>query len=221
MPATQEPILGVYYGWSVGESGYANQMDANLTKLATLAQISVKNRTTASPPGTPVNGDRYLIAASPTGAWASHAGHIAVWRAPLSAWEFYVPANGWTIFVEAERVAFVYLSGSLLPLDRSGITALTDGATVNIDMSLSNNFSLTIGGNRTLGNPTNMTPGQSGKIVITQDATGGRTLSFGTYWKFSGGTAPTLTSAANSVDVLNYFIDSLTTITTTITPDRR
>jgi len=99
---------------------------------------------------------------------------------------------------------------------RGAVVALTDGATITPNFNDSNNYSLTIGGNRTLANPTNITAGQSGVIVITQDGTGGRTLAFGSYWDFSGGTAPTLTTAANAVDVLVYYVNSTTSITATL-----
>jgi len=96
------------------------------------------------------------------------------------------------------------------------VTALTDGATITPNFANSNNFSVTLGGNRTLANPTNIVAGQSGIIVITQDATGSRTLAYGSYWKFVGGTAPTLTTTANAVDVLAYYANSTTTITATL-----
>ena len=59
---------------------------------------------------------------------------------------------------------------------RGAIVTLTDGATVTPDMADGNNFSLTLGGNRTLANPTNLTAGQSGSIFLVQDGTGSRTL---------------------------------------------
>ena len=90
---------------------------------------------------------------------------------------------------------------------------LTDGATVTPDFSLSNNFTLTLAGNRTLANPTNLVAGQSGVIVITQDATGSRTLAFGSAWKFENGAAPSLTTTAGAVDTLAYYVESATRIT--------
>lgn len=86
----------------------------------------------------------------------------------------------------------------------AGYVALTDAATVAVDMSAGFNFSLTIGGNRTLGAPTNMKEGQSGDIVITQDGTGSRTLAYNAAWKFAGGVAPTLSTAAGTKDILTY-----------------
>jgi hypothetical protein len=99
---------------------------------------------------------------------------------------------------------------------RGEITALTDGATITPDFADSNHFSVTLGGNRTLANPTNLVAGQSGCIWITQDGTGSRTLAFGSYWDFTGGTAPTLTTAAAAVDCLVYSVQSSTRITATL-----
>ena len=96
---------------------------------------------------------------------------------------------------------------------RGGVSALTSGATITPDFATANNFSLTLDTNATLANPTNIVAGQSGVIVITQDGTGGRTLAFGSYWDFSSGTVPTLTTAANAIDVLVYYVNSTTSIT--------
>ena len=92
------------------------------------------------------------------------------------------------------------------------IDTLTDASTIAVDMSVGNNFSITLGGNRTLGNPTNLTAGQSGVIFITQDGTGSRTLAYSSYWDFPSQTAPTLTTTANAVDVLVYTVRSSTSI---------
>jgi hypothetical protein len=89
---------------------------------------------------------------------------------------------------------------------RGEITTLVDGATVTPDMADSNNFTLTLGGNRTLANPTNLTAGQSGSIFIVQDGTGSRTLAYGSQYDFIGGTAPTLSTAASSVDRIDYVV---------------
>lgn len=95
---------------------------------------------------------------------------------------------------------------------RGAISALTDGATITPDLATSNNFSVTLGGNRTLANPTNIVAGQSGSIFVSQDGTGSRTLAYGTYWKFPAGTAPTLTTTASAVDRIDYIVRSSTSI---------
>ena len=99
---------------------------------------------------------------------------------------------------------------------RGEVTVLTSGATVNTNLADSNNFSLTLATNATLANPTNIVAGQSGAIVITQDATGSRTLAYGSNWKFAGATAPTLTTTADAVDVLVYYVESSTRITSAL-----
>ena len=70
-----------------------------------------------------------------------------------------------------------------------------------------------------MANPTNLVAGQSGSIFIVQDATGGRTLAWGTYWKFAGGTVPTLSTTANAVDRVDYIIKSSTEVHTIFTGD--
>ena len=95
---------------------------------------------------------------------------------------------------------------------RGTITTLTDGATVTPDFAASNNYTLTLGGNRTIANPTNLTAGQSGSIFLVQDGTGSRTASWGSYWDFAGGTAPTLTTTASAVDRIDYVVRSSTSI---------
>jgi len=90
--------------------------------------------------------------------------------------------------------------------------ALTYGATVAMDMSLSNNFSLSLTGNAILGLPTNIQPGQSGVIAVSQDASGGRTLGFNSVFKFANATAPVLSTAPSAVDYLCYYVESATRI---------
>ena len=95
---------------------------------------------------------------------------------------------------------------------RGTITTLTDGATVTPDFAASNNYTLTLGGNRTIANPTNLTAGQSGSIFLVQDGTGSRTASWGSYWDFAGGVAPVLTTTASAVDRIDYVVRSSTSI---------
>jgi hypothetical protein len=95
---------------------------------------------------------------------------------------------------------------SFTAAQRGAITALTDGATITPDFAVANNFSVTLGGNRTLANPSNLTAGQSGSIFIAQDGTGSRTLAYGSQYDFIGGTAPTLSTAASSVDRIDYIV---------------
>jgi hypothetical protein len=109
-------------------------------------------------------------------------------------------------------VPLLSLAQTFTAAQRGTISALTDGATITADFAVANNFSVTLGGNRTLANPSNVTAGQSGCIFLSQDATGSRTLAYGANWDFAGGTAPTLSTAANAVDLLVYTVRTATNI---------
>jgi hypothetical protein len=295
-----------------------------------------KDRDLATPPGSPADGDCYLVAASPTGAWSGQAGKITFYV--NTAWAFITAIEGFTAWINDENVFVGYdgaswstlssPSGTYQPLDAdltaiaaltgtnniyyrsaantwtsvtigsnltfsggtlaasltgaaitakeegtnltttltslnwvgAGVTAsnssgdvtitlneataaqyqgntankllltdkvwtaadytaLTDAATVAVDMSTGINFSVTLGGNRTLGNPSNTKNGQTGLIVINQDGTGSRTLAYSSNWKFAGGTAPTLTTTASARDLLFYQVISSTVIYGTLVKD--
>ena len=99
------------------------------------------------------------------------------------------------------------------------ITALSDGSTIAVDLALNNHFSVTLGGNRALGNPTNIVAGTSGSIFLTQDGTGSRTLSYGSYYDFAAGTAPTLTTTAAKIDRIDYIARTTTSLHCVFTGD--
>jgi hypothetical protein len=103
----------------------------------------------------------------------------------------------------------LYVGGSAA----AQVGTLTDGANIAVNLANYNNFTVTLGGSRNLDNPTNLTVGQSGIIWISQDGTGSRTLSFGSYWKFPSGSAPTLTTTATAVDAIVYTVRTSTSIT--------
>lgn len=102
---------------------------------------------------------------------------------------------------------------------RGAKTTMTDGATITPDFAASNNHKVTLAGNRTLANPTNIAAEQSGYIEIVQDGTGSRTLALGSYYKTPGGAGITLSTAAGAVDTLEYRVRSATEIDIAINKD--
>jgi hypothetical protein len=86
----------------------------------------------------------------------------------------------------------------------SGVATLTDGTSIATDASKGNLFRVTLGGNRTLSNPTAAVDGQLATWEIIQDGTGGRTLAYGGDFAF-GTDVPncTVTSTANKRDFLS------------------
>ncbi|MGE0212735.1 MAG: DUF2793 domain-containing protein [Parvibaculaceae bacterium] len=83
--------------------------NAALLKLDTLLHLAVKDRDLATPPATPAEGDRYIVAASPTGDWTGHVGEIAAFED--GAWGFHAPKEGWCAFVEDEGRLLVRRGG--------------------------------------------------------------------------------------------------------------
>jgi hypothetical protein len=94
----------------------ANQAQKHVTvnealrRLDALVQITVQSAALATPPGGPTEGQRWILPAAPTGAWAGHAGQIAAWQD--GAWAFYVPLDGWTAVDVSTDTLLLYNAGT-------------------------------------------------------------------------------------------------------------
>jgi hypothetical protein len=84
---------------------------------------------------------------------------------------------------------------------------LTDGGSIAWNLDTTPNSQVTLAGNRALANPTGMKAGGTYYLIIRQDATGNRTLTYGSAYKFANTTAPILTTTANAVDILTFISD--------------
>ena len=104
--------------------------------------------------------------------------------------------------------AKLYIRGSVT----TETTAMTDAATMYPEFTSNNNFSVTLGGSRTIANPNTPVPGQTGLFYLQQDGTGSRVVSWGSSYRFSGNIAPTLSTSANTVDVIAYAVKNTTSI---------
>lgn len=105
---------------------------------------------------------------------------------------------------------------SKTPWDAAEFVPISYASTISLDLNTGINFSITLTGNTVLANPTNAKVGQTGIIYVAQDGTGGRTLSFGSNYKFPNGTAPLPDTTASYVNIYNYFVVSSTFIVLTI-----
>jgi hypothetical protein len=119
-------------------------------------------------------------------------------------------------FVRASVASTITASKTFTAPVIAPVVSLTDAASVVVNMALGNNFALTLAGNRTLAAPTGVTPGQTGHIYLVQDGTGSRTLAYNSAYVFVSGTAPTLSTAANAVDLLVYNAQTTTAISTLV-----
>lgn len=120
---TTGPKLGKLVYGDIG-AGHINAMRALLRAFDQLVLMTVLDKDLATPPGSPANGDAYIVAASPTGAWAGQAGKIAVWSTEIAtadtnskvpAWEFYTPREGWLAYVADEDAPYRFDGAAWTP----------------------------------------------------------------------------------------------------------
>jgi len=95
----------------------------------------------------------------------------------------------------SQNAAKTYIDNGLIrKIDKAGdiftgaittaVVTLTDASTISVNALLGNQFTVTLGGNRTLENPSGAVNGQLLLFIIRQDGTGGRTLAFDTKFRF-------------------------------------
>ncbi len=95
------------------------------------------------------------------------------------------------------------LNGQLYAKQRK----LIDATNIKWDLNTNQAAIVTLAGNRTLDNPTNMKAGASYTLIVVQDGTGSRTLAYGANYKWPSGSAPVLSTAANAIDILTFVSD--------------
>ena len=83
-------------------------------------------------------------------------------------------------------------------------STLTDGSSIDWNAATQDVCKVTLAGNRTLNAPTNPTTGQFISLLVIQDSTGSRTLTFNAIYEFKDDTAPTLTTTASKGDVFVF-----------------
>jgi hypothetical protein len=119
------------------------------------------------------------------------------------------PTNGQTFQDPTSRNTYEYSSTYNVWLARRQSAAtqtLTDGATINWDLSQGSLATVTLGGNRALAAPTNLYIGTH-ILTIIQDNSGNRTLTFDSIYKFPGGVDPVLTTTGNAKDIIFFYCD--------------
>jgi hypothetical protein len=166
MTITYGPKLGQIINALQGEVWYTD-LRRLLRGLDQLVQATVKDKDLATPPGSPANGDAYIVAGSPTGAWAGQAGKIAAWTTDIAvpAWEFYTPKDGFIVWVDDEALVYRYDGGAWAILTArdialpiiigDGVNTITTGVKGYVEVP----FACTIIAARLLGDA-------SGSIVI-------------------------------------------------------
>lgn len=205
-----------------------------LTTIDAILNRGAIDKDLNTPPGSPSDGDLYIVGSLPTGDWASNADEIAFYQ---SGWYFISPNEGVSLWVNDENLFYTWDSSAwvtngiapssgdstfsknitgndvvlsrveLKDYSRSLTTPASSSGTLTLDIENGNAFEVTLTENVTTTNFSN--PPASGRmgeftLILKQDATGGRTFAWPASVDWAGGAAPTLTTAANAVDVLEF-----------------
>ena len=222
-PGTLGVSSNTTFSGNVVHSGANATFGGSHVNLGAVGDVSISGGTTGYPLKTDGSGTLSWGTLGNTAIAAGAVGNTEIATAAVTNTHIKDAAVG-----PAEIAAALNLSGHTVTLastfgktdatqnwtkgQRGEITALADGATITPDFDDSNNFSVTLGGNRAMMNPTNQTAGQTGSIFVTQDATGSRTLAYGGDWQWAANTAPTLTTTPAAVDRIDYMVRAANSI---------
>jgi len=145
-------------------------------------------------PGTPTSGFRLFSDSIGRFAWKGTNGFVRTFDGSANTADriYVLPDTN-------DQIATAQMTTAL----KTAVVALVDGANIATDASKGNTFTVTLAGNRNLSAPTNPVDGQKITYRITQDATGGRTLSFDPVFTFGLDIiSVVLSSGANKTDYI-------------------
>jgi hypothetical protein len=146
------PNLGLPYIMAAQSQKHVTHNEA-IRALDAIVQLSVLDRHLGTPPGSPAEGARYIVAASPTGAWSGHAGEVAAYQD--GAWMFYAPAEGWIAWIADEDIAVVWSGSAWVSLatgEGGGGGGEGDFATLGINATADTTNRLAVAADATLLN---------------------------------------------------------------------
>jgi hypothetical protein len=119
------------------EAGQASKevvVNGSLITMDALVQLTILDRDLSANPGSPAEGDVYIVKATGSGAWAGHDNAIAVYE--LAAWRFHTPAAGWWGYVQDEALYVTWTGAAWVPLTelvQDAVGAMVDGTLVYVD----------------------------------------------------------------------------------------
>ncbi len=149
--------------------------------LDAVVQLGVEDRDLTAPPGTPANGDNYIVAAGAAGAWAGKDNQVAAFQD--NTWMFYTPQKGWLAWISDEIQAVVW-NGSAWQLLGSG--SINPAALVGVNTTADATNKLAVKSDAVLFCHDNVTPGTGDQRTILNKATAANTSSILFQNNFSG-----------------------------------
>lgn len=108
MTQTTGPNLGLIFGWDDGDSGWGQSLNLNLKKLDAITGLSVISFVNAPPSA--VEGDRFIVGGSPSGAFSGHPWHVAAYSG--GEWAFYPPSSGVSALNMADHKRYEWINGA-------------------------------------------------------------------------------------------------------------
>jgi hypothetical protein len=110
-----------------GDAGAERLYNVSMRTLSALVQGSVLGEL-STPPGSPNDGDRYIVTATATGAWASYEKSITMWDADANGWYFFTPVEGWRVWAADTDTWYMY-NGTAWVADTVGKVATVTAST--------------------------------------------------------------------------------------------
>ena len=173
------PSSGISSGFSFSITNFSTQIVTVQTASASALQLMAPNTTLVV---TCING---------TGSGSA----IAAW-----SWNYF-SAQPSGLPVSTSSV------GLYTAQQNFSLQTLTWASTLAWNLNTQQVAKVTLAGTTTISNPTNMVAGGTYVLFLTQDATGSRTVTWGANYRWSGATAPTLTTTANATDIVTFVSD--------------
>jgi hypothetical protein len=198
-----------YVEFVPSQSVYASGVPVASIDTAVTAQINAGTLTSVELLNTDNTGLTYL---SLTGFfyWTASI-YITGQSTPYLTFSFFLPTSGSSadLLSLANTGAGTVGGGTLAEYLAPAVVTLTDAASVSLNAQAGNDFRLlltsTVGASRSLANPSNPADGEDITIALTQPASGGPcSVSWGTAYDFGSGGTPTLSTAANAIDLLAF-----------------
>ena len=135
-----------------------------LMMLDAVVQLSVKDRTRTSPPASPADGDRHIIATGATGAWSGKDNQIA--HLMDGAWSFLAPESGWLCWDDGAGV-FVAWDGSAWALVETGASQEAEFQRLGVNTAPDATNKLSVKSNAVLFAPVDASAGGNGDVRFT------------------------------------------------------